>query len=172
MRYYVSLDPDPKAAPIVVDVVELPSGALSISVDGKPADVDVLPLRDHEQLSVRVDGHIVDLTVEGSPPDLGAVASGHRSYVRVESERMRSAEQAKRARGGDAEKIVKSPMPGRVVKVLVQKGDAVQPGQALVVVEAMKMENEVRAKAAATIAELHVKAGEAVEGNAKLITLA
>ena len=170
MRYYVTLDPDPKKPPMLVDVVELPSGELAVKVDGKAVDVDVLPLR--AQLSVRVAGRVVDLTVEGTPPDLGAVASGHRSYVRVESERMRSAEQAKKGARDGGEKIVKSPMPGRVIKVLVSKGDAVELGQALLVIEAMKMENEIRAKAAGSVAEVHVAVGATVEGNAKLVTLA
>ena len=170
MRYYVSLDPDPQAKPVVVDLIELPSGALQAHVDDRPVELDVAYLG--TQLSVRVDGQVVDLTTEGSPPDLGAVASGHRSYVRVESERMRAAEQAKKSTVGAGDRIVKSPMPGRVVKVLVAKGDAIEVGQGLLVLEAMKMENEVRAKVAGTVAEVHVVAGAAVEGNAKLVTLA
>ena len=63
-------------------------------------------------------------------------------------------------------------MPGRVVKVLVSKGDAVEAGQGLLVLEAMKMENEVKARAAGTVAEVHVAPGAAVEGSAKLVTLA
>jgi biotin carboxyl carrier protein len=171
VRYYVTLDPDPNAKPLVVELVELPSGALEARLDGKPIDVDVVDVAGRAQLSVRVNGRVVDLTTEGAPPEMGAVASGHRSYVRVESERMRSAEQAKKggAKGGD--KAVKSPMPGRVVKVLVARGDAVQPGQGLLVLEAMKMENEVRAKVAGVVAEIHVAPGAAVEGGAKLVTL-
>jgi biotin carboxyl carrier protein len=170
VRYYVALDPDPQAKPTVVDLVQLPNGALEARVDDRPVDLDVAVLGG--QLSVRVDGKIVDLTTEGTPPELGAVASGHRSYIRVESERLRAAEQAKRAGGGAGDTVIKSPMPGRVVKVLVAKGDAVAVGQGLLVLEAMKMENEVKAKAAGTVAEVHVAAGAAVEGNAKLVTLA
>ncbi len=170
MRYYVSLDPDPQAKPVVVDLIELPNGALEARVDDRAVDLDVVQVG--AQLSVRVDGQVVDLTTEGVPPDLGAVASGHRSYIRVESERMRAAEQAKKTTSGAGERVIKSPMPGRVVKVLVAKGDAVEPGRGLVVLEAMKMENEVRAKVAGTVAEVHVVAGATVEGNAKLITLA
>jgi biotin carboxyl carrier protein len=92
--------------------------------------------------------------------------------VRVESERMRSAEQAKKATVAGGDKTVKSPMPGRVVKVLVAKGDAVEVGQGLLVLEAMKMENEVRARVAGTVAEVHVAPGSTVEGSAKLVTLA
>jgi biotin carboxyl carrier protein len=170
VRYYVTLDPDPNAKPVLVDLVELPSGALQAHLDGRPVEVDVTPLG--RQLSIRVDGRVVDLTTEGAPPDLGAVASGHRSYVRVESERMRSAEQAKKSTVSGGEKTVKSPMPGRVVKVLVAKGDTVEVGQGLLVLEAMKMENEVKAKVAGTVAEVHVVAGATVEGSAKLVTLA
>jgi biotin carboxyl carrier protein len=169
VRYYVTLDPDPTAVPLAIDVVELPSGALEVRVEGRPVAVDVVPLGG--QLSVRVDGHVVDLTTEGAPPEIGAVASGHRSYVRVESERMRAAAQAKKATATTADKTVKSPMPGRVVKVLVAKGDSVAVGQGLVVLEAMKMENEVKARAAGTVLAVHVAAGDTVEGSAKLLTL-
>jgi biotin carboxyl carrier protein len=170
MRYFVSLDPSPDAKPIAVDLTELPSGALEATVDGKAVDLDVATIGG--QLNVRVDGQVVDLTVEGSPPELGVSASGHRAVVRVESERMRAADSAKKGSAGAGERVIKSPMPGRVVKVLVAKGDAVQSGQGLLVLEAMKMENEVKTKTAGTVAEVHVTTGSAVEGNAKLVTLA
>jgi biotin carboxyl carrier protein len=170
VRYYVSLDPDPQAKPVVVDLVELPNGELQAKVDDRAVDLDVVHV--DAQLSVRVDGQVVDLTTEGTPPELGAVASGHRSYVRVESERMRAAEQAKKTTSGGGDRVIKSPMPGRVVKVLVAKGETVDVGRGLVVLEAMKMENEVRAKVAGTVAEVHVVQGATVEGNAKLVTLA
>ena len=173
MRYYVTLDPDPGAKPVVVDLVELPSGALQARLDGNPIDVDVVVVAaERAQLSVRVNGQVVDLTTEGTPPELGAVASGHRSYVRVESERMRSADQAKKSTVHGGDKTVKSPMPGRVVKVLVGRGDVVEVGQGLLVLEAMKMENEVRARIAGTVAEVHVAPGATVEGNARLVTFA
>jgi biotin carboxyl carrier protein len=63
-------------------------------------------------------------------------------------------------------------MPGRVIKVLVAPGDEVAVGQPVLVVEAMKMENELKAKTAGTVAEVHVAVGDTVEGNAKLVTFA
>jgi biotin carboxyl carrier protein len=170
MRYYVTVDPSANAKPTIVDLVDLPGGGLEVKVDDHPLEVDFA--RAGPQLSVRVDGKVVDLTTEGVPPDLGAVARGHRAFVRVESERMRSADRAKKAPSAGGDRVVKSPMPGRVVKVLVAKGDSVTVGQGLVVLEAMKMENEVRARTAGTVAEVHVASGAAVEGNAKLVTLA
>ena len=171
MRYFVNLDPAPDAAPIVVDLTELPTGALDVSVGGKRVSVDVVSLNGGA-ISVRVDGHMVDLTTEGQPPELGAVASGHRSYVRVESERQRAAAAAKKGGGASSDKHVKSPMPGRVIRLLVAAKDEVAQGQTLCVIEAMKMENEVKAKAACTVAEVHVIEGATVEANGKLFTLA
>lgn len=64
-----------------------------------------------------------------------------------------------------------APMPGRIVKVLVQPGEDVQARQGLVVVEAMKMENELRAPRSGTIAEVRVTEGSSVEANAVLVVL-
>ncbi|WP_394828908.1 biotin/lipoyl-containing protein [Pendulispora albinea] len=187
MRYYVTLDA-PKtggepasdssstsnrpAAPVEVDVTELPSGELQVRVSGELVDVDHVSIPSSGALSVRVEGHLVDLTTEGSPPDVGVIASGHRSYVRVVSERQRAADAATKGAGRAGEKVVKSPMPGRVVKVFVKKGDEVAAGQPLLIIEAMKMENELRAKAPGTVAEVHADTGAAVEANAKLVTFA
>ena len=171
MRYYVSLSPnDDGSTPLEVDVAELPNGSLDVRIGGKPVAVDLVDL--HGSLSVRIGGRMVDLTVEGSPPDVGIVASGHRSYVRVVSERERAADAARRGAAGAKDSTIKSPMPGRIVKVMVKAGDEVSAGDSLLVVEAMKMENEIKAKQAGKIAEVHVAAGAAVEANAKLVTFA
>ena len=173
MRYYVNLDPTPGAEPILVDVHERPTGELEVMLDGKRVDVDVVSVggQPGAPLSIRVGGRVVDLTIEGQPPEIGAIASGHRSYVRVESERQRAAAAAKKGGAGASEKTVKSPMPGRVVRLLVAKDAEVEAGQTLCVIEAMKMENEVKAKAACKVVDVHVTEGATVEGNAKLFTL-
>lgn len=174
MRYYVTLDPAPGAQPILVDVHERPTGELEVLLDGKRVDVDVVSVGNggaNAPLSIRVGGRVVDLTIEGQPPEIGAVASGHRSYVRVESERQRAAAAAKKGGAGGSEKVVKSPMPGRVVRMLVAKDADVAAGQTLCVIEAMKMENEVKAKAACKVVDVHVTEGATVEANAKLFTL-
>jgi len=78
------------------------------------------------------------------------------------------------ADGGDAARphAVVAPMPGRIVKVLVKPGETVQPRQGLVVVEAMKMENELRAPRGGTVAEVRVAEGASVEASAVLVVLA
>jgi biotin carboxyl carrier protein len=64
-----------------------------------------------------------------------------------------------------------APMPGRIVKVLCRAGDVVAPGTPLVVLEAMKMENELAAPRGGLVAEIFVKEGDAVEARAKLVKL-
>jgi biotin carboxyl carrier protein len=64
-----------------------------------------------------------------------------------------------------------SPMPGRIVKVLVKTGDVVAPRQGLLVVEAMKMENELRAPRAGTVTEVRVSEGAPVEANVVLAVI-
>ena len=70
------------------------------------------------------------------------------------------------ARGGS----VRAPMPGKVVKVLVEEGQSVLKGQGLVVVEAMKMQNELQATADAVVQHVRVREGDSVESGAELVT--
>lgn len=168
MRYFVTLGD--RETP--VDVVRGPSGALSVSIDGRPIEVDVASLGGDHALSLLVDGKVVDLTVEGSPPDLGLVAGGTRVYVRAESERLRLASHANRAGGGaGGDGTIVSPMPGRVVRLLVAVGDAVEASQAVVVVEAMKMENELKSPRAGVVQAIQVEAGVAVETGQTLLVI-
>ncbi len=66
---------------------------------------------------------------------------------------------------------VTAPMPGKVVRVLVKPGDEVQPRQGLVVVEAMKMENELRAAGAGRVREVFVQEGQSVEAGTALVVV-
>ena len=74
------------------------------------------------------------------------------------------------AAGSGAREVV-APMPGRIVKVLVKAGDTVTVNQGLVVVEAMKMENELRAPRAGTVQAVRVNEGTSVEANAVLVVI-
>ena len=71
----------------------------------------------------------------------------------------------------EGRQVICAPMPGKIVKVLVKAGDEVQEGQGLVVVEAMKMENELKSPKAGKVVELTAKEGTTVENNAKLVVV-
>ena len=73
--------------------------------------------------------------------------------------------------GGAGPRQIVAPMPGRIVKVLVKPGDVVAARQGLVVVEAMKMENELRSPKDGTVAEVRVSEGTSVDANAVLVVV-
>lgn len=71
---------------------------------------------------------------------------------------------------GDSD-VVKAVMPGRVVRILVEPGQEIRKGQGLLVIEAMKMENEISSPRDGKIAAIHVDAGRTVEGGAELVSI-
>ena len=73
--------------------------------------------------------------------------------------------------GTSGAREIVAPMPGRIVKVLVQAGDQVSANQGLIVVEAMKMENELRTPRSGTVASVRVTEGMSVEANAVLVVV-
>jgi biotin carboxyl carrier protein len=165
MRYFVALG----AREIPVDVTSLASGGFRVLVDGQEVAVDTIAAGD--SLSVRVDGLVFDLLLDGSLPTLKFITSGVRGETTIETDRTRA---GRSLRGGGAAakgpEFVTAPMPGRIVRVLVSPGDSVESGAPLVVIEAMKMENELHALHAARVGTVLVKPGDTVEGGAKLIS--
>jgi glutaconyl-CoA decarboxylase len=67
--------------------------------------------------------------------------------------------------------VLKAPMPGKVVLVAVEVGQAVKPGDGLIVLEAMKMENEFRATVTGTVKEIRVRPGQAVNPGDPLVVI-
>jgi pyruvate carboxylase subunit B len=98
---------------------------------------------------------------------------GFRYEVEALDERTRAIRELSAASAGPAGPApLVAPMPGMIVRIAVQVGDAVEAGQGLVVMEAMKMENELRATAAGTVRAVLAQAGTAVEKGAILLELA
>lgn len=174
MRYFVTID----GKEHTIEVSTRPGGGYDVSLaapeggtmgEAQSLECDVLSVG--STLTVRVAGRMFDLVLDGDLPKLDVFASGRRASVDVETARMRAAADV-RARGGNTGNgLVTSPMPGKVVKVLVTEGDEVALGKPLVVVEAMKMENELIAEGAGVVKQIFVKPGDAVEGGARLIAI-
>ncbi|MEZ6194247.1 MAG: biotin/lipoyl-containing protein [Planctomycetota bacterium] len=115
--------------------------------------------RSYELLLVEHDGH-VSCTTHGLGVELA-----------VESERERNARLIAGDHADSGESRVTAVMPGIVVSVAVAPGDEVEKGQPVVVLEAMKMENEIRAPRAGTIAAVHVSPGQTVNGGDPLVEI-
>lgn len=97
---------------------------------------------------------------------------GFRYEVEALDERTRAIRELSAAAAGPSGPApLVAPMPGMIVRIAVQVGDAVVPGQGLVLMEAMKMENELRATSAGTVKAILVQAGAAVDKGAILLEL-
>ncbi|MFO0553450.1 MAG: biotin/lipoyl-containing protein [Polyangiaceae bacterium] len=170
MKYFVTL---PSGHEHQVDVVEDASGKVQVRLaDGRTLDADAIVPSLPNALSasaIRIGDRSLELWIEGRPPEVGVIADGARFFAKVESERMRIRAATKASGGGEG--IVRSPMPGRVVRVLVAQGDDVAAGAPVIVVEAMKMENELVASRAGKVKKVHASAGSTVEGGAALVEI-
>jgi len=96
---------------------------------------------------------------------------GTERYVVQVEEHTRYIIRTRGAAGGQTGRTLVAPLPGRIVKVAVKPGDRVEKGATVLVIEAMKMENEFKAGASGTIAEVRVEPGQAVNGGDVLIVI-
>jgi biotin carboxyl carrier protein len=165
MRYFVRVGDTEHEVSIDGDVV---------TIDGKSEharleDVDGTPIR----LVTVGDRRIAVIARRGEERgsyDLSL--AGYRLAVEAITERARAIRALSREtrKAGGASKLV-APMPGLIVRIAVAEGDEVRAGQGLVVMEAMKMENELRIASAGRVKRIHVSPGTAVERGATLLEL-
>lgn len=145
-------------------------GELKVSVDGQAVDFRFEETDGLGQAVLIFEGRSYGVSIEGSTTEVDLSLAGYDYHVEIENERERAAHAAARAAsrgGGD----VKAVMPGLVVKLLVEQGQAVSKGTPLLVLEAMKMQNEISADADGVISKIHVQEGQAVSAGAKLVTI-
>jgi len=119
--------------------------------------------------SVLMDGRVYDVWVEESLAGLVIVIDGYRFEAEVCDPRRFSRQT--RGRGVDGVQSLRAPMPGKVVRVLAAPGDALEAGQGVVVVEAMKMQNELKAPRAGRVLTIAVKEGATVAAGDVLATI-
>ena len=146
-----------------VDVIRR-DGAFLVSFDGRRHDVDVKEVGG--VMSLLVGSRSYDVFVHGDTVHVNGVP------VHFSIGRPTWAGQAHgpAAHAGGPQQVT-APMPGKIVKLLVRRGDRVEPRQGLVVVEAMKMENELRARAAGTVTDVRAIEGTTVDAGAILVVL-
>lgn len=152
-----------------VDVRQTPDGTFLVTVDGMAAELDVR-LLGQGHLSVRLaDGSTCRIVVErGSRPDERVVlVDGQRVVTGVNGRRARRETSA----GAAGQQRIVAAMPGKVVRVLAEAGQDVVAGQPLVVVEAMKMENELSGTRPGRVIEVLVTEGQSVEAGRLLVVV-
>jgi len=151
-----------------------------VVVDGRTIEIDsqqldsVLPV-EAGVYSVLLDGASYEIRIQPSGHGLtasaGLTACVAGQWFAVEVRNPRDASRSTRAAIGSGRQNVNAPMPGKVVRVLVSVGDSVDAGQGLVVVEAMKMQNEMKASRPGRVIEVRAGAGETVGAGDTLVVL-
>jgi len=130
---------------IALDTILPEPGVLNLMFEGRSVEAGVIPFDEGVDVDIRGISHEV------------AVVDPRRKALRTA--------------GAGASGAVKTQMPGRIVRVLVSEGDAVDKGTPLLVVEAMKMENELKSPMAGTVRRIAVAEGDLVEARAVLVEL-
>ena len=161
-----------------------------VTLEGVEHKVEVEPRGDH--WLVTIDGEVFELGLSVPEPDVLLFRRGERSWqadvdptadgvavtvrgrrydVQVVDERARALAALGVGGAATGEQVISTSMPGKVVALLVEAGQTVEAGQGIVVVEAMKMENELKAKAPGVVQSVQVEQGQPVEGGATLVVI-
>ena len=143
------------------------AGRYQVTLDGEPLEVDFQPVG-RDFVSLIVDGRSYEAGVVRQPDGYRVALRGAAFDIELK-DAARGEGALVRPRAGPLG--IKAPMPGRVVRVLVAAGEQVESGQGLLVMEAMKMENELKAPRAGRVREVRVGERQAVETGALLLVL-
>jgi biotin carboxyl carrier protein len=143
-----------------------------ISLNGQVMEVDFESVSGQPVYSILIDGKSYEAYVYPGEDELQVLLLGRQYPVRVEDERERrlKSEGGGKA-GGSGEFQMKAPMPGLVVAIAAEENQQVEKGQVLIILESMKMQNELKAPRAGTVQRIKVKPGETVEQKQTLLSI-
>lgn len=156
-----------------VDIVQR-DGLYEVELNGKKYTVDSRNFGFTDLFSLLVDGH--SFLIDSAPvrPERGeyyARVLGRHYEVDVLDELLLAARDAEKVHEHTGDYVLRSPMPGLVVHVQAEAGKHVQAGDALVIMEAMKMRNELLAEVAGVVKNVAVAVGDKVDSQAALVTI-
>ena len=144
----------------------------SLLLNGKPYDIDFASIGDEPIFSLLLDGSSFEAYVYPDGKGWQVLFRGNSYQALVEEEMEKTLRIASESQVSEtAEYQLKSPMPGLVIAVPVCDGQPVQKGDVLVILESMKMQNELKAPRSGQVARLRVKSGDGVEHHQVLLTL-
>lgn len=154
----------------IIELKETENGRALIGLgDNHTVDVDVRQV-ESDVWSLIIDGESYEATVQPLTDKLRITIRGATWDIDIYDPRVRGVTKTTRATVEGAQTI-SSPMPGRVVTINVAVGDKIEAGQGVIIVEAMKMENELQAEGAGVVTEIKVKPGQAVEDGQALVVI-
>jgi len=151
-----------------VEIEENGKSVYRVSVDGNEFLVDGKKTG-RTNFSLIVDNRSFEIEVDNTEDEYRVLVDGRNYRIHLVDERRVRVGAAQSGQQLQGRQMVSVPMPGKIIAVLAAVGDAVEKGQGLVIVEAMKMENEVRSPISGEVKEIKVKPGDTVEGGALLV---
>jgi biotin carboxyl carrier protein len=151
-----------------VEIASLGDGRFEVTIDGRGRVVDGQPTGP-ASFSLLIDNANTELSVVARGDAYAVEIGGRTHHLRLLDARALRAH--RQTAGGPGGRELRAAMPGKVVAVLVEAGAKVERGQGVVVIEAMKMENEIGAQRAGTVVEVRVKPGQAVEAGELLAVI-
>ena len=151
--------------------VRVEGDQLVLETERESVAAHVVSVPDGESYSLLVGGRSYEVAIQEEPSGLQVLLDGRRFRVLVRSPLEKTLALVAHRPAVAEGQVLDAPMPGLVVAVKARVGDVVAPGQALVVMEAMKMQNELQAPGPGVVQALHVAAGDTVEAGRRLVTL-
>lgn len=148
-----------------VELVRTESGWIC-KLDGREFSFDAAPLSAN-LLSLLVNGKSYEVRQENSAEGT-SITVGYERFSAIVRDPRSLRSRPGRDSGGHGPKKITAPMPGKVVRILAPPGSQVEAGQAVLVIEAMKMQNELKAPKKGKVGKLHVNEGAAVEAGQTL----
>ncbi len=142
-----------------------------IIVNGERFRIDFSNRSPNEPVSLLINNRSIAALVDEQEGQWKVLMLGELYTADVQDERSYRLAQARATLVGEEDTAVTSPMPGLILKVLVTEGQAVAKGDKVVILESMKMENELRSARDGVVMRVHVAAGDSVEKNQPLVTI-
>lgn len=157
---------------VVVKEIKREGNIRTIAVDDEIYEVDIVKVRG-EEYSILHKGKSYNVeVVENSEPKHYSINTFYHKFdVEVFDNESRYMQFRTHPGSSGGDNIIKSPMPGKVVKVLVNAGDRVEAGQTVIILSAMKMESEFKACKEGIVTEVAVKEGDTVDSNQLLVVI-
>jgi biotin carboxyl carrier protein len=134
-----------------LDITKVENSIYSILLNGRSYELQIIPGRNKKNYIVGYQGLVYDIEIVDSE----AKYKKNRQKSGVDNN----------------QNSVSSPMPGKVIKIPVEEGEKIKPGQTLIIISAMKMESEYKAKRSGVVKKILTKEGETIEGNQSLILI-
>jgi biotin carboxyl carrier protein len=163
MRYIATID----NKEFIVEIID----SKHVSVNGQTLSVDFESINGQPVYSLIIDGKSYEGYVYPDENDWQVLLHGRLHHAVVEDEREKRLRAAAGGVAASGEFHLKAPMPGMVISIPVTEGQVVKKGQVLLILESMKMQNELKSPKDGTVARIRIKAGEAAEQKQALMSV-